>query len=1062
MATFTITTPINIDELSTKAGGDTYNINGGTLTIDQDSRYGQNQFTTSSLGPITISATLGGALEVDARYVRIIPFDTGQGVVPACNTLITQGGASGKLIGVYSALNVAPTAFAAQMPTSGYIKIKQWNEVEYTAGALGNITANATGPSRTGWIELTGDEASGITASRLGTVRFRGEWFSLGVTDGTPNQTFQIPSNGLLQYVAGIFIEKSVGSNTYEFYPSSGVGVVIAHKIDIRAKFCYMTNNGVVRLGNNTSVNAGYVPTAGLKVVIPNIICNNNTTAARTANVLPSSTLGTRYETATTGGPTIIIDKATIAWYLNIGQAYSVTLSNMATNESLNLSEIATPMTITNVGVGQTAAQGNIGLALTLCYAGGTFIDCVISRASMTSSGHYIESFTDIDGFTFNNHRSVLIAARASAQHNIYIVRGTNCIYNNLTLIGAKIYFNTSFDCEVNSISYIDNTTSVTTNAVGENIVSIQGGSARININGPIDFMNLPLVQPYAELIYISASYDCNIRNIGTKDEPLDLGGTPVYNASWTRSSTTATITSPSHGLVVNSAIYVFISSDTAAITLAAKAIVATATADTFTFACLNAGAASGTLSYVPSNTNGLYIVSSQRIKFQRIYMKGARLFLTGDNSNKNIIVDNVQLYGPMAGRITYSQLALWFRGRGLKYFKGAGTGSSVYGTHWTDIFESDIPSNTTNLAWTRSSTTATVTMSNHGYSTGQDFIVSASSNEAAIPLGYKSTLSALTANTFTFTCANAGAASGTLSISPIKGEIMLNMNEPISQTASQVTIESGTPSFTSAGTLYMPTPGQQVLFETPYYIIGHTGFTQVQARLVNGGTITNHDILYAIDKNDGNGYSEFKNLNLSRRAATGASGAYTCNMMGKSGIQIGDYVYGTGIRHGAQVTEINGFDITLSLPNTATVSGILSFNAIPNETGIDATKGFKLKVRIITISTNTTAIGSLNINTECTEESRKYQYILDTNTVTFTGLPTGTDAVVLSAGTNTVLDQSNQIAGTSFSYVYSGAHTVDVGFIKPGYKPFYIRNLSLLASDSSIPVALTIDRSYI
>jgi hypothetical protein len=37
----------------------------------------------------------------------------------------------------------------------------------------------------------------------------------------------------------------------------------------------------------------------------------------------------------------------------------------------------------------------------------------------------------------------------------------------------------------------------------------------------------------------------------------------------------------------------------------------------------------------------------------------------------------------------------------------------------------------------------------------------------------------------------------------------------------------------------------------------------------------------------------------------------------------------------------------------------------------------------------------------------------------------------------------------------------VDVGFIKPGYVPYYFRNLALGSVDSSIPVTLTADRNY-
>ena len=82
--------------------------------------------------------------------------------------------------------------------------------------------------------------------------------------------------------------------------------------------------------------------------------------------------------------------------------------------------------------------------------------------------------------------------------------------------------------------------------------------------------------------------------------------------------------------------------------------------------------------------------------------------------------------------------------------------------------------------------------------------------------------------------------------------------------------------------------------------------------------------------------------------------------------------------------------------------------------------------------------------------------------TVTFTGLPTLTDVVILTAGTSTILDQVDQNATSSYAWSYSGTPTVDVGFIKTGYVPYYIRNLALGSSDASIPVAMTLDRNYI
>jgi hypothetical protein len=81
--------------------------------------------------------------------------------------------------------------------------------------------------------------------------------------------------------------------------------------------------------------------------------------------------------------------------------------------------------------------------------------------------------------------------------------------------------------------------------------------------------------------------------------------------------------------------------------------------------------------------------------------------------------------------------------------------------------------------------------------------------------------------------------------------------------------------------------------------------------------------------------------------------------------------------------------------------------------------------------------------------------------TVTFTGLPTGTDIVILTAGTSTILQQVDSNAGATYAWGYQGTPTIDVGFIKAGYVPQYIRNLTLGSTDASIPVSLSIDRNY-
>lgn len=88
----------------------------------------------------------------------------------------------------------------------------------------------------------------------------------------------------------------------------------------------------------------------------------------------------------------------------------------------------------------------------------------------------------------------------------------------------------------------------------------------------------------------------------------------------------------------------------------------------------------------------------------------------------------------------------------------------------------------------------------------------------------------------------------------------------------------------------------------------------------------------------------------------------------------------------------------------------------------------------------------------------------LGTSTITFTGLPTGTDIIVLQAGTTDVILQVDQHPSSSYALVaaYFATPTfIDIGFIKPGYIVFYIRALQIPEKSTIIPVALRLDINY-
>ena len=229
--------------------------------------------------------------------------------------------------------------------------------------------------------------------------------------------------------------------------------------------------------------------------------------------------------------------------------------------------------------------------------------------------------------------------------------------------------------------------------------------------------------------------------------------------------------------------------------------------------------------------------------------------------------------------------------------------------------------------------------------------------------------------------------------------------NEPTSASAAQCAATGGTPQFNSSGSVLLTKVGDQVTWEMPFFAIGYTAFTNIAP------TITGTNVTYVSGSKWGNHTLEFQ--------------------------------VNTGGGYGGSWIALTAANLIASTFNSTT--------------------GFKLKIRATCLTASASNVLTnlrVALTTTSTDRDTKL-YALSTNTVTFTGLPTGCDAVVLTAGTTTILDQADALAATSYTYTYSGAQAIDVGFIKPGYVPFYIRNLSLTTTNSSIPVAMSADRNY-
>lgn len=240
-------------------------------------------------------------------------------------------------------------------------------------------------------------------------------------------------------------------------------------------------------------------------------------------------------------------------------------------------------------------------------------------------------------------------------------------------------------------------------------------------------------------------------------------------------------------------------------------------------------------------------------------------------------------------------------------------------------------------------------------------------------------------------------------------GRVVLSLNEPTAATTPYVTVVAGTPKFTSAGNLSMPTVADEIIIEQSYYVKGCTGLPST-APVITGTNVTyssgarwgNHDIYFQIDT--GSGWN-------------------------------GSWLDFTG-------TNLNTFT-----------------------SSIDPSTGFKLKYRIVTATASTTnLITYIRILTDSTLVAQTDNlYPLDTFTLTITGLEDGS---LVKAYTGTDPNTSVEIAsGVSSAGVFSFTHsnpavTGYIHILSENFQPVFL-DITYSNDDVLIPAQQIIDRQY-
>lgn len=538
MATFTITTTVDFDSLTTKTGGDGYNINGGTLNYNTDTRWGKN--TSATIGPtasIVVSTTLGGVCNIDGRDVWWLAFDTGAGVVPAAGDTLTGGtsGATGEIIGVWASLGVVPETAAGAMIATGFIKLKtksgtfQDNEALAATGMTALVNS-ATGGVR-GWLEIVGQESSTFQCGRLGQINILGDWFYLDDTDGTAGQIIQLPNGGGSNtYYPAVWIETGVGTNVYEAYPAlSAVG---SHNwtntfmgTTAQCKFVEAMSSARVRIGSDGANDVGFVPASGCKVRIPNLLLNCCTSAARASNTVPHVTAGTRFDFNVTIGAPLVIDRCMGSWYFNFLQAYSLDLDYVAYFDTAVISEISQPVNL-NEMIGSCYNWNDINtLTASYLFQGGTIHACKMARGFCAASSDNTISLISSEGVVFTDCHAFILDERVNT--SLYPLSIQYCIDITLTdcyTYNGALYIVGSQNSVITDQTYCDNFVggTLTTNAI--NAITLTSFCTNTTIDGVSLFPGVTNVHPRTAMISSTNGDRTYVRNIGTFASPIDGG----------------------------------------------------------------------------------------------------------------------------------------------------------------------------------------------------------------------------------------------------------------------------------------------------------------------------------------------------------------------------------------------------------------------------------------------------------------------------------------------------------------------------------------------------------
>ena len=1060
-----ISTNTYLDTLVRTAGEAHTLTTGARLTVRTDTR--TPALPLGSLGSLSVTE---GEFLIDATKVRWLQISGGSGTC-AIGTTITQGGVSGYFLGYYASYTAAPSTTVG---ATGWIKLREVTGGNYTAGVLGGITASAVGADVTGWLEVVFDDAATLTIPRLGKFTTRGDWFYLANTTGVRGQVLQVPTNGggVGTHVPCVWVETAPASGVYDKYPALngatngwakqhiGMGQGLT---DGRQKYAKTIGTGQVQLGELETASCTYVSVAaqastyasntraGTYTVVNNVCsvyCSGghfledgmqtgiDFTSGTAPDGIYTVTVNDPYNfsfalvTANTSGACNSRESVAVTFTAHgqlIGDKVYLTPSTGTLTAgaktiyavpSANVYWVKHPHTVALTS-GATTAIHTLTITTPAVHnlAVGNIITADFTSGNGVDGSFVIKSVPTTTTMTVNfAHATVNASSNVTLNWDIGFVPKSGCKVRVPNIFGMSCATGTRAANIAPNAVIASRPEFATTAAGALDIEYLMAGNWYFN-----------LAQPYAVTMKHVSTFDTLVLQECATAEWVEDFATGMYSALDTPA---VNISSNFAGGTFKDSKFLRGNAPGLNDHNCAPAYCANTTFENCEFGILQYPRSSG-YGMTPATSTGLKFIDCTTYNSFLYIQAGCKdTEVTNLKHVERIVGNTNSTYAHHAVNISnsfntkidgvtwetnqhpFNGVLVYAGSKGIKLrnvgsaeapLSGGVWGANAYGIGLVvteGAANSDIKLQKIYLDKVR---TGTVLMNNTNKNTTIETLI--------VKDGYQKAAHGILATVATdLNC----EIKGLTGIQTLIGQASIYgthwSSRFIGKYRNELVLSMNEPTVESAAQFTM--------------VSGTAKFNSSGGLLM--GVIGNQAIWET--PHWIKGYTAFDNITPTMSGDTIAN--YTL-----------EYALDTGSGYGAWKT-LNTTNLTAESINPS---------------------GFKMKMRITTITTNTTAITFVRVYMQSSWVAMsKNTYPLDTITLTLSGLVSGSDVVILKAGTSTELANADAVGSTTYNYIYETPEAVDVCVYKRGYIPFSIRNYSLDSTNAGLLIAQVVDRNYI